>query len=109
MKPEYLYTQRRADGSEIGGEFSFYAAADDKDWSGAEEDAFDLDEQQEYWLDTWVLVRRQSRMLGPEPWEEDDDDDVEPGADDGSVPVVDRAEPGGRAGVDQPADAGDSD
>jgi hypothetical protein len=64
---EYFHTQRRADGHEIGGEYAFLTAVSESDWDGAEADAYDLDEQQEYWLDTWVLVRRQSRMLGPEP------------------------------------------
>jgi hypothetical protein len=91
-KQEIFRTLRRADGSEICGEYAFMVALDDNDWAAADEDAFDLDEQKEYWLDTWVLVRRQSRMLGPEPLDEDEDDDddvnerrEEPGADQGAV------------------------
>jgi hypothetical protein len=82
---EFFRTLRRADGHDIGGEYAFYTAMDDNDWDGAEADAFDLDEQQEYWLETWVLVRRQSRMLGSEPLEDEDDDDDEPGGDQGPV------------------------
>lgn len=91
--PEYLYTQRRADGNDIGGEYTLMVALDENDWAGIDEDAWDLDEKREYWLDTWVLVRRQVRMLGPEPLDEDEDDDddvnqrqrAEPGADQGPV------------------------
>lgn len=76
--PEFFYTLRRADGHEIGGEYVFLTALNDKDWDGAEADAYDLDEREEYWLDTWVLVKRESRMLGPEPFEDEDDEDDEP-------------------------------
>jgi hypothetical protein len=84
LNTEYLYTQRRADGQDIGGEFTFLVALNNKDWDSAEVDAEYLDEQKEYWLDTWVLVQRQSRMLGPEPLEDEDEDD-DTGGDQDSV------------------------
>lgn len=92
-KLEYFHTLRRADGCDIGGEYAFLVAINERDWDGAENDADDLDEQQEYVLDTWVHVRRQTRLLGPEPIEDDDEIEVEQL---GDRPTIDVSDPSHR-------------
>lgn len=71
-KLEYFHTLHRADDREMG-EYAFYKTDDETDWTAAEVDADDGWEQVEYVLDTWVLVRRQTRLLGPEPEPDEDD------------------------------------